>query len=601
MYHVQSTESFLYNQSKLYGLSACGKGHLILQDSFISSRLGSWRQCRARLLLRSQLPPRPSSHLSLRWLKAIYEPRTYIPPKDAQAPALGKHIFYPLWQIIISDPQEILHKNGVDPYMFVRFLTMMAKATIPIWLLSWIILLPVDTANSHVLGKSGLDRFTFGNISKDKTSRYWAHLIMVYIFDFWIMWLAWVEMRHWLVLRQRHLINPSHSRLAQANTVLVTGIPKHLLSEEKLTQLFSYLPGGVKRIWLNRDLKEIPDIHDRRNYALQKLESAQVDLIKYALKYKLSREKKIRKLEKKSKPIPKTLSGPVNPQMISNSLNNTTQTAANVDDSIDLSNIESGHGARQVFTSLSDLGLADQLVPRSKRPTHRIKPKWAPFGLGFLGIGQKVDTIDWGRKEIAYCTAELARGREQLQKDIESPGIEHDKYPPLNSAFIHFNQQIAAHMAVQCLAHNQPYAMNNRYIEQSPANVIWRNLSLNQYERNVRLAISWAATLGLILLWATPVAFIGALSNVTTLTEKYQWLSWINGSSFGKKVLQGVISGILPPVLLALLMQMVPFILRQLAAFEGIPSRTEVEINLMTRYFLFLVIHTFFIDQRQRP
>lgn len=46
--------------------------------------------------------------------------------------------------------------------------------------------------------------------------------------------------------------------------------------------------------------------------------------------------------------------------------------------------------------------------------------------------------------------------------------------------------------------------MNNRYIEQSPANVIWRNLSLNQYERNVRQAISWAATLGLILLWATP-------------------------------------------------------------------------------------------------
>lgn len=49
--------------------------------------------------------------------------------------------------------------------------------------------------------------------------------------------------------------------------------------------------------------------------------------------------------------------------------------------------------------------------------------------------------------------------------------------------------------------------MNNRYIEQSPANVIWRNLSLNQYERNVRQAISWAATFGLILLWATPGKF----------------------------------------------------------------------------------------------
>ena len=32
-----------------------------------------------------------------------------------------------------------------------------------------------------------------------------------------------------------------------------------------------------------------------------------------------------------------------------------------------------------------------------------------------------------------------------------------------------------------------------------------------------------------------------------------------------------------------------------LASFEGIPSRTGVELSLMTRYFLFLVIHTFLI------
>lgn len=65
--------------------------------------------------------------------------------------------------------------------------------------------------------------------------------------------------------------------------------------------------------------------------------------------------------------------------------------------------------------------------------------------------------------------------------------------------------------------------------------------------------------------WLKPqtVAFIGALSNITTLTEKYHWLGWINGDSFGKKVLQGVISGILPPVLLAILMELVPVILRR--------------------------------------
>jgi hypothetical protein len=66
------------------------------------------------------------------------------------------------------------------------------------------------------------------------------------------MYLIWHEMRHWLTVRQRHLINPEHSKLPQANTVLITGIPKNYLDEEKLEQLFSRLPGGVKRIWLNR-------------------------------------------------------------------------------------------------------------------------------------------------------------------------------------------------------------------------------------------------------------------------------------------------------------------------------------------------------------
>ncbi|WVQ98507.1 hypothetical protein IAU59_005633 [Kwoniella sp. CBS 9459] len=543
-----------------------------------------------------------------RWIKAIYEPRTYIPPKDVQAPVLGRKMFLPLWQIIMADPEEILHKNGVDPYVFVRFLIMMSKAMIPIWLLSWLILLPVDGAKSTVSNKEGLDRFTFGNVAKDKQSRYWAHLILDYVFISWILWLIWGEMKHWLVVRQNHLIKPSHSKLAQANTVLVTGIPKHYLDEEKLEQLFSHLPGGVKRIWLNRNLKEMPDLHDRRVFATKKLESAQVDLIKFARKWKLQNEKKVEKLENKKKPVPANLAGPPNPQLLISSEGgqNNSASKTNPSDGATLhpsadNNVhqdpESGNANENSppFPSVEDLGRADQLVPRNKRPTYRIKPKWAPFGLGFLGIGQKVDAIDWARKEIGYCSAELEKSREQLRKDIDSVGTSSDYYPPLNSAFIHFNQQIAAHMAAQCLVHNQPYTMATRYTEQSPRNVIWRNLSMNPYELKGRQALSYAATVGLILAWATPVAFVGALSNIKTLTDTFHWLSWINGDSFGKKLLQGVISGILPPVLLALLMLILPIILRQLAAFEGIPSKTGVELSLMTRYFIFLVIHTFLL------
>jgi hypothetical protein len=59
-------------------------------------------------------------------------------------------------------------------------------------------------------------------------------------------------MKHFIVIRQQHLINTVHAKSVQANTLLVTGIPSKYLSEEALYNLFRDLPGGVKKIWINR-------------------------------------------------------------------------------------------------------------------------------------------------------------------------------------------------------------------------------------------------------------------------------------------------------------------------------------------------------------
>ena len=95
-----------------------------------------------------------------------------------------------------------------------------------------------------------------------------------------------------------------------------------------------------------------------------------------------------------------------------------------------------------------------------------------------------------------------------------------------------------------------------------------------------------------IILWAFPVAFIGTLSNVPKLCATYSWLRWLCGLP---PVVTGIIGGILPPVLLAVLMALLPIILRLLARFEGIPKHTDIELSLMTRYFIFQVIHSFLI------
>ncbi|KAF9787955.1 DUF221-domain-containing protein [Thelephora terrestris] len=492
------------------------------------------------------------------YFRAIYEPRSYIPIESKRVPRLSQNIF--AWPLAIwrADIEDIKRVNGLDAYFFVRFLRMMALMFLPIWFITWAVLIPVTTVNTQVPGLSGLDRLTFGNVESTKQRRYAAHLILAWILTFWVWYLIKVEMAHFVTLRQQYLISKEHATSTQASTILVTGVPRRYLNERALMKLYSYLPGGVRKVWLNRDLKTMPQVYNDRLNACNKLESAETSLLKTAAEIQAKKDKKL---------------------------------AEHTDGSPSIEH---------------DTSLADQLVPRDQRPTHRLPLGFLPFSLPL--IGKKVDSIDWAKEEIERTNEELTRMQKVLAKEITSTTkssrlfnmslrdmskeLDSQTYPPLNSAFILFNNQMAAHMAVRLLTHHEPYRMTKKYIDVAPQDVVWDNLSMNPYEAQVRRLISYAATAGLIILWAFPVAFIGTLSNVPKLCATYSFLSWLCGLP---SVVTGIIGGILPPVLLAVLMALLPIILRLLARFEGIPKHTDIELSLMTRYFIFQVIHSFLI------
>ncbi|KAJ3491586.1 hypothetical protein NLI96_g589 [Meripilus lineatus] len=457
---------------------------------------------------------------------------------------------------------------------------------LPIWFLSWAVLMPLTSVKTSVPPLSGLDMFTFGNIAPDKEARYAGQLILAWIFTFWILWNLKKEMKHFVLTRQFWLMDPRNAACPQANTVLITGVPARFLTEAAITKLFSHLPGGVRKVWLNRDLKDMPEIYDRRLSACNKLESAETSLIGLATKLHNKKLKEAAKAAKKSgKPV--------------------DQSSGNGSDDRPLTEPSIGDAEQ-------DITLAEKLVPKEKRPTHRLPAGFMPFALPF--IGKKVDTIEWAREEIDKTTKELEERRKVLAQDIaktsEAPPAEtahpdddvaepeEDKehpsqtYPPLNSAFVLFNKQIAAHLALQSLTHHQPYRMTGKFVNVSPDDIIWSNLNMNPYEARVRKAISWAITAALIIFWAIPVAFVGFVSNIHALCAQYSWLNWICNLP---KVVVGIISGILPPVLLAVLMMLLPIVLRLLSKFEGVPQRTGVELSLMTRFFLFQVVHSFLI------
>ncbi|KZT25738.1 DUF221-domain-containing protein [Neolentinus lepideus HHB14362 ss-1] len=510
------------------------------------------------------------------YFKRIYEARTFNPiPSKRTPPLSGRSLLWPL-TIFKADYHDIQRVNGTDAYFFVRFLRMIVRIFLPIWALSWVILMPVTSVNTSVPNHTGLDQFVLGNVAANAQPRLWAHLILAWLFTIWIWYNIKIEMRHYVTTRQLHLVNPEHSSSAQANTMLITGVPQKYLSEKALKDLFSHLPGGVRKVWVNRDLKHLPDLYDDRMKACNKLESAETSLLNTAIKLRNKKFKADAKAAKKANKKGGS-SDPADPRP--------SDGRPLTDPSI--------HTSGSDVDTERDLTLAEKLVPQKKRPSHRLPVGPLPFSLPLMG--KEVDSIEWARDEIERTNRALDEGRQALAVDISvTSGMAEGEltYPPLNSAFILFNKQIAVHLARDALIHHEPYRMAKKYVEIAPEDVIWGNLGLNPYEQSVRQVIGWAATVGLIILWAFPVAFVGIVSNIRAVCRQAHWLAWL--CKLPGPII-GIISGILPTVLLAVLMMLLPIVLRLLARFEGIPTRSRVELSLMSRYFMFQVIHSFLI------
>lgn len=196
-------------------------------------------------------------------------------------------------------------------------------------------------------------------------------------------------------------------------------------------------------------------------------------------------------------------------------------------------------------------------------------------------LGEKVDTIE-------YCRKQLARLNVEIEEDQSHP----EKYPLMNSAFIQFNHQVAAHMACQAVSHHTPNHMAPRLVEISPNDVIWDNMSIKWWEPYIRTAVVCVLIFGLIIGWAFPVTFTGLLSQIKYIAPRYHWLSWLQRAP---SWIITAIQGILPTLVLAILLSVLPFILQFLAKLQGNLTGMGIQLTVQVYYFLFLFVQVFLV------
>ncbi len=185
--------------------------------------------------------------------------------------------------------------------------------------------------------------------------------------------------------------------------------------------------------------------------------------------------------------------------------------------------------------------LAARWVPPQKRPTHKL----GKFGL----YGEKVDTIEWCRTRLETLIPETEAAQAAfLAGETEKVG----------AVFIEFAHQSDAQSAFQSLSHHQALHMSPRFIGINPNEIVWKALKISWWQRVVRRMAVIGFITALIVFWAIPVAFVGLISNITYL-EGYSWLHWLTKIPTS---IMGVISGLLPSVMLAVLMSLVPIVMR---------------------------------------
>lgn len=195
------------------------------------------------------------------------------------------------------------------------------------------------------------------------------------------------------------------------------------------------------------------------------------------------------------------------------------------------------HGQRITYGSLPDS------VKQSLRPTQRLKT--------MKPVGKQVDSIDFSRAQLLEKEEEINNARESNATAQSQHGAA--------AVFVQFRTQSAAQKAYQQVASSDILSLTPRFTGVVPSEVNWENLTIQPSRRISQGILAHGLVIALIIFWSIPVAFVGAISNVSYLAQNFKFLSFLNDLPDG---ITNLLTGLLPPLLLSALSKYVPKIFR---------------------------------------
>ena len=415
--------------------------------------------------------------------------------------------------------EDIKAKCGLDGYFFIRFIRTMLTIFIPLMFFLVTILLPVNYKGGknnhafHIKGQSkpqrynvkGLDTLSWQNVAPTETNRYWAHLVCALLAISWTLYRIYREKLHYIQVRQQYLTSPEHRLRASARTVLVTNIPNEYQGNEALEALFDVFIDNDDRsklhVWVNRDYGPLRTKVMRLRSLRNALEKEEIKFLRTVNKgYQKGARVEID--GEPREPRPPTADG-----------------------------TEADEEAKDSQKQIAAAFAADERESEQRRQQYPKMPKesqvkiiedgqgwWKPASKWKSG-GKAVSKAVWLRAEIARLAIDV----EEMLRDLDNES----RFKRQNSAFIQFNRQMSANMAVGLVSHEKPGCMTPRFLDVAPHEIIWKNMGLTSRERFIKICMALLLFVGMAILWGIPATFLGILSQLSQFRNNTSYLSWL--------------------------------------------------------------------------
>ncbi|KAF5630238.1 DUF221 domain protein [Fusarium tjaetaba] len=352
--------------------------------------------------------------------------------------------------------------------------------------------------------------------------------------------ISWVFTGKFLIIPSRTGLTKSqplscYYERRTSRTILITSIPEHCLNEKVFQKLFGH---SFVQCWIPRAARRLRKLVKKREKRAQQLQDEEVARINDGIRGRLYR-----------------WSSPLNFNWI-----------------------------RQRRSNEPDVEKV-RLFQRTSRKTRHvdIQPGKVQISnhessnLAFEPSNPESGKIRSTRSDLHVLNQQI----DKLRQEYEAGQGKH-----MNAAFIEFDSFANAQAAFQSIPQHQPLQMCRQIMGIKPGEIIWSSLRVKWWERLLREFVVAILIGGCIIVWIMPIALVEFATSAPMVGR-------VPGVSELPPLAVNAISGLGRALLMWILLEFVPFLMRLCAKLAGVPTLTDMEHFVHKRYIIFQALQIF--------